>query len=222
MRATPRYLSPEDARRFYNRLGPRQDWQAFFERAPVGDLLAHARLATARHVFEFGFGTGALAATMLADHLAPDARYVGLDISDTMVALARRRLARWPDRARIYRSDRAPWLPEADRDYDRFLSSYVFDLLPPAAIAQLLAEAHRLLIPGGLLGLVSLTHGASGFPRAVSGFWTRLWHCHPRLVGGCRPLRLGDHLPSGQWQTVHRAVMIRWGVSSEVLVASAR
>ena len=49
-----RYLSPEQAKRFYHRLGPRQDWQAFYENPAINELIAHATFDSAHSLFEFG------------------------------------------------------------------------------------------------------------------------------------------------------------------------
>jgi trans-aconitate methyltransferase len=141
-----RYLSPEQAKRFYDRLGARQDWQGFYENAALQELIAHAGFDSARSVFEFGCGTGAFAARLLQQHLPADARYTGLDVSSTMVSLARKRLQPWPERAHVHQSDGSFRIHQADRSFDRFVSNYVFDLLAPGFAEQLLLEA----LPGEL------------------------------------------------------------------------
>jgi ubiquinone/menaquinone biosynthesis C-methylase UbiE len=216
-----RYLSPAEAKRFYDRLGSRQDWQGFFENPAINELIAHAAFDSAHSVFEFGCGTGALAARLL-QHLPADARYVGRDISGTMVSLAQERLKPWLERARVDQSDGTPRIPEADRSIDRFVSTYVFDLLAPGFIHRLLSEAHRLLVPGGKLCLVSMTFGASPFSRAVCWGWERLWGLRPGIVGGCHPIELSEYLQSEWWKPDHKTKVNSWGVTSEVLVASAK
>ena len=83
-----RCLSPEEAKRFYDRLGSRHDWQDFYENPAINELVAHAAFDSAHSVCEFGCGTGALAARLLQDHLPADTRYVGLHISSTMASPA--------------------------------------------------------------------------------------------------------------------------------------
>lgn len=217
-----RYLSPEQAKRFYDRLGARQDWQGFYENAALQELIAHAGFDSARSVFEFGCGTGALAARLLREYLPADARYVGLDLSSTMVSLARKRLQQWSERAHINQSDGSAQLQLPSHSFDRFVSCYVFDLLAPTFIEQLLMEAHRLLVPGGKLCLVSLTQGASWISRAVSLCWQSLWRLSPAIVGGCHPIELTNYLSSKEWNVEHQARLVRWGLTSEVLVASTR
>jgi SAM-dependent methyltransferase len=217
-----RYLSPAEAKHFYDRLGTRQDWQGFFENPAIDELIAHAAFGSVHSVFEFGCGTGALAVRLLQRYLPADARYIGLDISDTMISLAQRRLKPWSGRARVYQSDGSPCIPEPDRNFDRFVATYVFDLLAPDFIDQLLSEAHRLLLPRGKLCLVSMTFGDSPLARTVCWGWQHLWQLRPGIVGGCHPIELSNHLRSDSWECDHQTRVTSWGVSSEVLVASAK
>ena len=50
------YLSPEEAKRFYDRLGSAQDWQCFYENPAFSEIIAHAGLESVHPVFEFGSG----------------------------------------------------------------------------------------------------------------------------------------------------------------------
>ena len=216
-----REFTPEDARRFYDRFGARQDSQGFYENPALDALFEHADFRQAQAVFEFGCGTGALARRLFKTVLSGDARYVGLDLSQTMVGLATGRLEPWRDRAEVRLSDGSPRLPVPDGDFDRFVATYVFDLLGPDYQAQVLAEAHRILRPDGLLCTVGLTHGTTPVSRLVSRFWDGICSRWPRLVGGCRPIRLGDDLEPERWEIRHREVA-SYGISSEVLVAERR
>src|SRR5258708_10784493 len=85
-------LTHGQARAFYDWMGAKQDWQAFYEKRATRDLIAHASFETAQAVFEFGCGTGAFAERLLALHLEPSARYVAVDSSTTMIRLAQPRL----------------------------------------------------------------------------------------------------------------------------------
>jgi ubiquinone/menaquinone biosynthesis C-methylase UbiE len=147
---SPRFLSREAAREFYDRFGARQDSQEFYERPAVSGLIARLDLAHARAVVELGCGTGRLAAELLDTHLAADARYVGLDVSGTMVELARDRTARFNRRVEMRQTDGSPRIDAPDGSFDRFISSYVLDLLSPDDIASVLGEAHRVLAPGAM------------------------------------------------------------------------
>lgn len=215
-----RMLTHQQAIAFYNWLGAKQDWQAFYEAPATRDLIAHASFESAQAVFELGCGTGAFAEQLLAHHLPSQARYVAVDSSATMVRLARSRLARFGERVTVRQTDGSLQFTDEAGSCDRFVATYVLDLLSVPDIAQVLSEAHRLLAADGRLCLVSLTRGTTPLARLVTWFWARLHALEPRLVGGCRPLGLRDCLPRSRFHPVYMHVVTRCGVPSEVVVAS--
>jgi len=146
-------------------------------------------------------------------------RYLGLDISGSMIGLATRRLEPWQDRAEVRQTDGTPGLPVPDAAFDHFLATYVFDLLDPAHSRRLIAEAHRVIMPGGLLCTVNLTHGTKGFSRFVSRLWSSVCDRWSRLVGGCRPIRVAERLEPEKWRIRHHREVVSFGICSEVLVA---
>jgi SAM-dependent methyltransferase len=111
-------------------------------------------------------------------------------------------------------------LPLPDSQFDRFISNYVFDLLPPNEIEVVVKEAHRVLVPEGRLCLISLTHGFTLLSRTVAWLWNRIFAFRPALVGGCRSLRLLDFISEKAWQVVHHRSVLAFGIPSEVVVAS--
>lgn len=215
-----RTLTTVEAKAFYDRFGAKQDAQAFYEDRALDPLITHADFQHAHAVFEFGCGTGRLAARLLGTTLPEDCRYFGVDISETMVALARERLRPWANRAEVVRSEGAISRQCGAGAYDRFVSTYVLDLMSEEAIQAVLADAHRLLGREGLLCLVSLTHGHGVITKLISSAWTMLHRLNPTVVGGCRPIELRDYLAGDRWRLRHHEVVSAWGISSEVLVAS--
>jgi len=213
-------LTHSQARSFYDHFGSRQDAQAFYEDAALDDLIAHAGLDQAERIFEFGCGTGRLALRLLEQHLPAAASYLGIDISQTMVTLARQRMESYKDRADVLLSDGRIQFPLPDNSADRVVSAYVFDLLSERDIRTALAEAERVLKPGGRVCLVCLTTGITLVSRLVSGLWSVLFRLHAPLVGGCRPVVLGACLNDHVWHMEHRKVIVQSGVPSEVLIAS--
>ncbi len=214
-----RLLSHAQAARFYDLLGAGLDTQAFYETAALRDLVIHLELRACRSVVEFGIGTGRLAAELLSMNLPLDATYLGLDVSSTMVRLAKSRLHSFGERANVMQTDGTARIDAADRMLDRFISTYVFDLLSDDDARALVKEARRVLRPDGLLGLVSLTDGPSPFSRLLSTTWRGLHRISPWLVGGCRPIALRNFLPNVEWRIEYRNTIVRFGVSSEVVVA---
>ena len=212
-------LTRSQAQSFYDRFGRKQDTQAFYEDAAQDDLVAHAAFEQSEKVFEFGCGTGRFASRLLREHLPPSASYLGIDISRTMIGIARQRIAPYGRRAKVIQSDGSMRFPLPDRCADRVVSTYVLDLLSEPDIREAISEARRLLIPSGKLCLLSLTAGVTFTSRMVCALWSALFRLHARLVGGCRPIRLDSFLDQLKWSIDYRHVVVQFGVPSEVLIA---
>jgi ubiquinone/menaquinone biosynthesis C-methylase UbiE len=214
-----RDFGPEDAKRFYDWLGAKQDAQ-FYERTALRYLAAHADFEHASAVFELGCGTGRFAASLFDKHFGPDVCYLGIDISTTMTALAARRLARWSGRFEVREADGTTSLIYPDAAFDRFVATYVLDLLSETAIHAVLGEAHRLLAPQGKLCLVALTEGVDAISRLIGSAWTQVYALDPRLVGGCRPVRIESFLDPAAWRMEHTQIVLSWGICAEVVIAT--
>lgn len=212
-------LTYEEARRVYDSIGEWQDFQLYENRA-LKDLVSHGGFDRAGSIIEFGCGTGRLAKRLFKKHLAADCRYLGLDISLTMVRIASERLRPWQERAEVLLTDGSPKLAVPGSTFDRFVSTYVLDLLSEEDIRTVIEEAHRVLKPEGRLCLSGLTSGKGVFGRTVTWFWERVHSVRPALVGGCRPINIKDYLPGYMWRVTYRSVVTAFGISSEVVVAS--
>lgn len=212
-------LSPEEARRTYDRIGILQDTQRFYEDRATGLLVRHGAFPEANAVFEFGCGTGRFARNLLERHLSRGARYRGVDVSPRMVRLARSRVAPYSERAEVLLTDGGPPVSEADGSCDRFVSNYVLDLLSHDDIRHVLGEAHRMLRPGGVLCLAGLTGGVGVVSRLVSGAFRLVHAIRPALAGGCRPVEIREQLRDSEWDVSFHSKVVAFGVPSEVVVA---
>lgn len=219
-RTAERTLTVEQARAFYDRLGSRQDWQRFFEDPAVELMLKEGDFNHATSVIEFGCGTGRFAEHLLSEFLPTNCRYLGIDVSVTMVNLARDRLRHWADRVTVHLSDGSCMLTEPDSSLDRIVSTYVLDLLSRGQIDVFLNEAFRVLNASGLLCLVSLSYGHGMLGRLVSSTWRRVHAVSPRIVGGCRPIDLTEFLSSSLWQIKYAQLVRTMGITSQVVLAS--
>lgn len=212
-------FGPAAAREFYNRFGSKQDLQLFYERPAMNELITHGDFGRAWAVFEFGFGTGRLAEELLAHHLSEDCTYCGIDISTTMAEIADRRLRRWSNRVKLCVFDGTGKLEFQSQSFDRFISTYVFDLLGPNDIRHVLSEAHRILKPTGLFCNVSLTQGTNFLEKIITTAWETLYSLNPKLVGGCHPIMLADYISSESWKMGYHNIFSTFGLASEVLIA---
>ena len=212
-------LSRDQIRTHYDSLGAKQDLQGYYEDTATDNLMLHAAFSEAQSIFEFGCGTGRFAEVLLSHHVPSETQYLGIDLSAKMIELTRARLCRFAPRAQAQLTNGSfDWIPS--RAYDRFVSNYVFDLLSEHDIHRTLAAAYRILQPGGLLCLVSLSLGCSLRSRFVAHILSGLNRVRPSLIGGCRPLALLEFLPSSQWELRYTDHVAPWNIPSQVIVAS--
>jgi arsenite methyltransferase len=114
------------------------------QRAATLDALA---LQAGERVVDVGSGPGLLAAEMAAQ-VGPAGRVIGLDLSDSMLALSRQRFGDLAtgECLRFLKADAAR-LPFADHRFDVAVSTQVYEYVPDVPAA--LAELYRVLRPGG-------------------------------------------------------------------------
>ena len=215
-------LTRQQARDFYDRFGRRQDRQAFYERRAIDRLIELGEFDSAEAVVEFGCGTGVFAQRLMESELPGTATYAGFDLSETMTRLTRRRLVPFGARVSLTQTDGRPRIPLPAHSCDRFVSNYVFDLLPNQDITRTLEQAWKVLRPDGLLCLTSLTFGTNVLSKLTIAAWLAIHSLKPSLLGGCRPIALTDYLGPASWKVLYSTTMVAYGVPSQVLVAQPR
>jgi SAM-dependent methyltransferase len=221
-RITGSLLTRQQARTHYDKTGRWEDNYSFYGRPAIARLLEHGEFGSASEVVEFGCGAGGLAQQLMEEHLPIYANYSGFDLSENMVQLTRKRLIRFGSRVSVTQTDGRARVPLPPGVCDRFVSTYVLDLLPSPEIAKLLSQAWMLLRPGGLLCLTSITHGTTVFSKLVMRIWTRLHERDSSLVGGCRPISISSFLGPASWKILYSTTVVARGVPSEVVVARPR
>lgn len=218
-----RTLSRDEVRTVYDRIGTWQDTQRFYEAPAFDALVAHAHFEAAESILEVGCGTGYLAARILREHAPPSAHYEGLDLSATMVEIARGRLTAFENRATVRRTDGSLTFDDPDGSRDRIIATYLLDLLSVEEARTFLRESHRLLRtrrPPGRLCLSGLTPGTAVLPRSVTALWAAVHAVRPQWLGGCRPVRCRSLLRDTRWKIAYHTVVTAWGIPSEVLIAT--
>lgn len=123
-------------------------------------LLAQADLRPGHEVLDLACGTGTLA--LMARRREPAARITGLDGDPEMLERAHRKAG--ADAIRFDQGD-ATALPYAEARFDRVLTSLFFHHLDTDAKRRALAEAHRVLKPGGELHVADWGKAASPLMR---------------------------------------------------------
>jgi SAM-dependent methyltransferase len=178
-------------------------------------------------VVEYGCGQGKLAELVLTSADAPQLDWCGFDQSPLMVERARERLGRFHPRAKIELLESGA--PEdaaiPPGSVDRFVSTYVLDLLSERDMFAVLDQAQASLHPErGILLLAGITWGYTDSWRTffMTLVWELLYRFRRKMVGGCRPQQLEPYLKARGW-TIVRAVRtlpsgFPW-MTSEVIAA---
>jgi ubiquinone/menaquinone biosynthesis C-methylase UbiE len=135
-------------------------------------LLERAELADGQRVLEIGSGTGNL--TLRAKRASPGAELVGVDPDPLALARAQRKLH--GERGIRFDHGYAQKLPYADGEFDRVLSSLMLHHLDSDAKAAALAEAFRVLRPGGRLHLVDVDANTTEDDGPFARFFARRRH----------------------------------------------
>ena len=168
---------------YFDRRPRAYDRQLALERRALRATAAFAQPVGGRWVVDLATGTGALAAALLALQ-PPPAALTAIDAAPRMLDRARRRLGA---RATILVADaRAVPLPDASADVVTI--GYLLHLLDARARVQVLAEARRLLRPGGVI--VVVVHGSPGgrAGRTYRAVWRLLSRALPGAVIGEGPM----------------------------------
>lgn len=119
-----------------------QRWRSYIART-LAFLKASISVRSSDKILDIGCGTGEFERLILTEH--PQQRVVGIDISEKMLGLARKKCGAYPNAA-FLRADAAA-LPFPDRSFDLIVSAsalHYFDQ-PSAAFA----EMRRVIIPTG-------------------------------------------------------------------------
>ncbi|MGB8953724.1 MAG: methyltransferase domain-containing protein [Candidatus Aminicenantales bacterium] len=147
--------------------------------------LKRLRAQRGERILEIGFGTGHALRT-LAQIVGWNGRVFGLDISDGMLRMARKRIkkADFTDHVLFTIGD-ARQLPYQANFFDGIFMSFSLELFSQAEIPDVLAECRRVLRECGRLGIVAM----SGKGRSTLMMKLYKWagEKFPRYVD-CRPI----------------------------------
>jgi len=173
----------------YNSLANVYDiWGNLTESKARNRALELAEIKNGQHILEVAVGTGlAFFETVKRN---PDGINIGIDISAGMLKKAGRRLSRLSGAHYALKKASAFDLEADDAQFDVLINNYMFDLIPFNQMDAVLAEFKRVLKKGAKLVLVNMTLGE----KFGSGIYDRIYRVSPRLMGGCRGIRLSEKL----------------------------
>lgn len=199
----------------WRRLSGSYDRQLWLERAAVRAALDLARPGPDDRLLDLGTGTGEVL-RQLAGRARRPMHAVGLDASAGMLA----RIPALPQGWSVDRGD-VTALPYAAETFDVAIASYVLHVLPDGALAPALAEAVRILRPGGRMVTVTPVIPARGMLRPGAVALDALARRAPAWAGGLRALDPRQALTEAGFTLVRTRVLQRGYPSLCVLALSS-
>ncbi|HEY3899990.1 MAG TPA: class I SAM-dependent methyltransferase [Chthoniobacter sp.] len=162
--------------RWHARIYDATRWSFLFGR--TGILREVARLATPARILEVGCGTGKNLVTLC--RIFPRAQVTGIDLSETMLDVARRKAAPFGSRIRLLQGAYGA-AQTGDGTYDLILFSYALSMFNPG-FEEAIATAHRDLTAGGHVAVVDF------HDTRLPLFARWMGVNHVRMNGQLRPL----------------------------------
>lgn len=206
---------PERVIGTYTKLAPVYElWARLTEARPRRRVLELAAPRDGEAILEVAMGTGAQLVEL--GRRNPTGRTVGIELSDGMLAQARKRVAAAgiEQRVELMRAD-ALQLPFEDQSFDLVVNSYTLDLLPRDDIPRALTEFGRVLRPGGRMVLSNMTIGE----RRRHRVWDALYARGINLTANCRGVLATPVLEELGFEDVRREYTSQLGFPTEIVCA---
>ncbi len=207
-------VSQNEIAKVYDALAKFYDiWGYLTESKARNRALELAEIKNGQHVLEVAVGTGLTFFEIVKSN--PDGTNIGVDISSGMLKKAARRLSRLSGVHYALKTASAFDLEEEDAQFDVIMNNYMFDLISFEQMDAVLKEFKRVLKTGGKLVLVNMTLGE----KFGSGIYDRIYRISPRLMGGCRGIRLSEKLKEHGFHIKLREYHQQCLFPSEVILA---
>ena len=205
--------SKEDARQSYNKMSRWYDLFTNSEKKFTDLGLEILNLKSGENILEIGFGTGH--ALPILAHAAHPATVCGVDLSEKMCILSKKKLARagLANFVNLQKGD-ASRLPYKKNSFDALFISFTLELFDTPEIPIVLSECLRVLKNKGRLSVVSLAKENS---RAVH-IYEYFHRLMPKTVD-CRPIYAKESLENAGFQIIKSKEEKMWGLPVSILLA---
>jgi len=198
----------------YRKIAPSYDlWARLTESKARDRCLELADIGDGENVLEVAVGTGLAFERIL--QINPSGRNEGIDLTEAMLARAKRKAAESGAKNYRLRVGDAYELDFPNDAFDVLINNYMFDLLPEQDFPAVLEEFKRVLRPDGRLAMVNMTQGE----RWYNGIWERIYRINPAWLGGCRGVLLLPYLETSGFVQIRREYVSQFTFPSEIICA---
>lgn len=207
-------LNKKEVVQVYSRMAFIYDvWGNLTESKARKRALELANIQNGESVLEVAVGTGLAFQEIVKAN--QNGKNYGIDLTESMLDKARQKVSKFNAHYHLAVGD-AYHLEFKDAQFDAVVNNYMFDLLPEADFAKVLAEFKRVLKPNGRLILVNMTQGERFYQR----LYETTYQINPGWMGGCRGVLLTGELEKAGFKTVSREMFSQLGFPSEVIRAA--
>ena len=207
-------VSQNEIAKVYDSLAKFYDiWGNLTESRARGRALELAEIKNGQNILEVAVGTGLAFFEIVTRN--PDGTNIGIDISAGMLKKAENRLSPLSGSHYALKKSSAFDLEAEDEQFDVLMNNYMFDLISFDQMDAVLEEFKRVLKKGAKLVLVNMTLGE----KFGSGIYDLMYRISPRLMGGCRGIRLSEKLKEHGFHIKLREYHQQCLFPSEVILA---
>ncbi len=153
---------------------------ALHEEALKNTLLEEANILPGQRVLDFGCGTATL--TIMGKQKYPDADFVGLDVDENILRIAKKKMSKKGLDINIDIYDGFN-LPYEDNTFDRVISSFVFHHLSTEQKKDILKQIYRILKPGGSVYILDFGNPQTWIAKGVMRLFNLLEPVHDNVKG---------------------------------------
>lgn len=202
------FQTKEQTRAFYNKIARIYDILAEHSEAPARKAgLKLLDVQQGQKILEIGFGTGH-SLVELAKSVGPEGKVYGIDLSENMLEISKKRARRLKleDRMELSCGD-AVHLPYESETLDGVFMSFTLELFDTPDIIVVLSECKRVLKPGGKIVIVAMSRvRPRGFIMKTFE-WT---HKHFPSYLDCRPILVQKALEDAGFRICDNKIMKVW------------
>ena len=198
----------------YDKIAPIYDlWAMLTESKARNRAIELAEIKDGQSVLEVAVGTGLAFIEIIKRN--PNGINTGVDLSKGMLAKAEKRVSKLSKANYSLNVGSAFDLNVEDESIDILVNNYMFDLIPFEDMAKIFEEFKRVLKKGGKLILVNMTKGE----RLGSNLYDIVYDISPKIMGGCRGVKLVDRLQNHDFKVEIREYYQQMLFPSEVILA---
>jgi ubiquinone/menaquinone biosynthesis C-methylase UbiE len=188
-------------------------WGNLTESRARNRALELAEIKNGQNILEVAVGTGLAFYEIVKRN--SEGTNIGVDISEGMLKRAKERLRKLSGVNYELKIGNAFRLEEEDEHFDVLINNYMFDLISFDQMDAVLKEFKRVLKKKGKLVIVNMTAGEN-FGSEIYDFLYRL---SPKMMGGCRGIRLTKKLQEHGFDVKLREYYQQFLFPSEVILA---